>query len=438
MRVLVTGSRMPFALAIIRKLAEEGHEVLASDAWEVAPGSHSRYVSEHFVTASPRDETEKFVDGRRAHRHRERGRRDRPGVRGGLLPLDPVGAPGAGRDPCSSRRSPRSCRCTTRRASSDSPPGSGLPMAKTVIAHSRRGAAPAALERFPQYFARAAFSRGRGVAADQRGAARRQDPARGLPPDRDQPLARPGVRRGRHVLHLQHRPRRAGSPPTAPTRSRASGSTRPGSSSARSTGAPTLEIVAEIVGRTSYTGQVSFDFIDSPDGPYLVECNPRATDGALLMSSPQLARGLLEPDADCQTVPAGEEIQLDLAVFGGIFADGLREVPSTFHDLLHIRGSDRGWHDALPEPLLVPRAGSLGAPQAPEHAELFVAMAGDLSWDGDPIAGMSEADVRRCSSPHPADDERTPGRSRRRRRRCRAGRSRGPGTKLWWISSVTA
>ncbi len=138
---------------------------------------------------------------------------------------------------------------------------------------------------------------------------------------------------------------------------------------------------------------MSFDFIDSPDGPYLVECNPRATDGALLMSSPQIARGLLEPGADCQTVPAGEEIQLDLAVFGGMFADGLREAPSTFHDLLHISGSDRGWHDALPNLysfLALVRSERL---KHSEHAELFVAMAGDLSWDGDPIAGMSEADA---------------------------------------------
>jgi hypothetical protein len=52
---------MPFALAIIRKLAEEGHEVLAADAWSFAPGSHSRYVAKRFTTASPRDETEEFV-----------------------------------------------------------------------------------------------------------------------------------------------------------------------------------------------------------------------------------------------------------------------------------------------------------------------------------------------------------------------------------------
>lgn len=52
MKVLITSSRMPFALAMIRKLAEEGHEVYASDAYELAPGSHSRYLAGHFVTPS--------------------------------------------------------------------------------------------------------------------------------------------------------------------------------------------------------------------------------------------------------------------------------------------------------------------------------------------------------------------------------------------------
>jgi predicted ATP-grasp superfamily ATP-dependent carboligase len=52
---------MPFALALIRKLAEEGHEVYASDAYAFAPGSHSRFVTEHFVTAAPRDATEAFI-----------------------------------------------------------------------------------------------------------------------------------------------------------------------------------------------------------------------------------------------------------------------------------------------------------------------------------------------------------------------------------------
>ena len=51
MRILVTSSRLPFALDMIRKLAERGHDVYASDSYELAPGSHSRHLAGHFVTA---------------------------------------------------------------------------------------------------------------------------------------------------------------------------------------------------------------------------------------------------------------------------------------------------------------------------------------------------------------------------------------------------
>ncbi|MDR6010321.1 hypothetical protein, partial [Escherichia coli] len=66
--------------------------------------------------------------------------------------------------------------------------------------------------------------------------------------------------------------------------------------------------------------------------------------------------------------------------------------PSTIRDLFEIRGSDRGWHDALPNLysfLTLARSEYLRHSQ---RSELFVAMAGDISWDGDPIAGMSDAD----------------------------------------------
>jgi hypothetical protein len=61
MRILVTSSRMPFALGLIRRLAEAGHEVYSADTYESAPGNHSRFLKGHLVTASPRADTERFV-----------------------------------------------------------------------------------------------------------------------------------------------------------------------------------------------------------------------------------------------------------------------------------------------------------------------------------------------------------------------------------------
>jgi NAD(P)-dependent dehydrogenase (short-subunit alcohol dehydrogenase family) len=60
-RLLVTSSRMPFALALIRRLADAGHTVYASDTYAAAPGSHSRFLAGHFVTAAPRTDPEAFA-----------------------------------------------------------------------------------------------------------------------------------------------------------------------------------------------------------------------------------------------------------------------------------------------------------------------------------------------------------------------------------------
>lgn len=390
MRVLVTGSRMPFALAIVRKLAEEGHEVLASDAWELAPGSHSRYVSEHFVTASPRDATEQFV----ADVERIAGEHD----------VDVI-VPAFEEAFYLSTQRRRLAKVATpffsafakllplhdKESFERLATSMGLPMAKTVIAHSDDELREA-LERFPRHFARAAFSRGGVTLLTNAGPLAGKVPLEACHPTETNPwlvqefvegdtfCTYSTVHEGEVTAHCAYAIPRQWKHST-------------GIQFRSIDGAATLEIVREIVARDAYTGQVSFDFIDSPDGPYLVECNPRATDGALLMSAPQLARGLLDPAGECETVPAGEEIQLDLAVFGGIFEDGLHSVPATFRDLLHIRGSDRGWHDALPNLysfLALVRSERL---KHTEHAQLFVAMAGDLSWDGDPIAGMSGSDA---------------------------------------------
>jgi predicted ATP-grasp superfamily ATP-dependent carboligase len=388
-KVLVTSSRMPFALAIIRKLSEEGHEVCAADDYELAPGSHSRYVTERFVTASPRDATEDYVADveRIATEHGidvivpafEEAfylstQHDRLS-RAATLVFSPFATLAPLHDKASFERMAT---------------GMGLAMATTVIA-SNDEELRAALEHFPRYFARPAFSRGGVELLTNTGplagevAIDECHPTAANPwlvqefIDGDTFCTYSTVHAGRVTAHCAYAIPRQWKHST-------------GIQFTSIDGAATLEVVERITAQASYTGQISFDFIDSPDGPYLVECNPRATDGALLMSSPQIAAGLLEPSGECDTVPAGESIQLDLAVLGGILEGGLREAPHTLRDLIEIRGSDRGWHDALPNLysfLALARSERL---RHSEHQKLFVAMAGDISWDGDQIAGMSEAD----------------------------------------------
>jgi hypothetical protein len=50
----------------VRRLADCGHTVYASDTFVAAPGSHSRYLAGHAATASPRRATDAFIaDGER-------------------------------------------------------------------------------------------------------------------------------------------------------------------------------------------------------------------------------------------------------------------------------------------------------------------------------------------------------------------------------------
>jgi hypothetical protein len=211
MRVLVTSARMPFALALIRKLAEEGHEVYASDAYAFAPGSHSRFVTEHFVTAAPRDATEAFIAdvARIANEHEIElivpsfEEAFYLSTRHNLLAEDArlFFAPFATLAPLHDKASFERLAVHM-----------GLPMAATVLATSdaelREG-----LERFPRYFARAAFSRGGVTLLTNAGPLAGKVAGRGLSPDPGQPLAGPGIRRRGDLLHLQHGPRWPGHGP---------------------------------------------------------------------------------------------------------------------------------------------------------------------------------------------------------------------------------
>jgi predicted ATP-grasp superfamily ATP-dependent carboligase len=51
--VLVTSSRFPYSLALIRAFGEAGHEVVAADSVRHAPGAHSRYARAHVLVAAP-------------------------------------------------------------------------------------------------------------------------------------------------------------------------------------------------------------------------------------------------------------------------------------------------------------------------------------------------------------------------------------------------
>src|SRR5438874_9135281 len=61
MNILVTSSRMSGALDEIRKFGRVGHQVFAADTFYAAPGSHSRYVKQHFEVTPPEISPRRYI-----------------------------------------------------------------------------------------------------------------------------------------------------------------------------------------------------------------------------------------------------------------------------------------------------------------------------------------------------------------------------------------
>jgi predicted ATP-grasp superfamily ATP-dependent carboligase len=389
-RILVTSSRMPFALDAIRKLAERGHEVWASDSYEEAPGSHSRYVKGHLVTASPSAQTDRFIADVEA------GVREH-GIELVLPIFEEAFYLATQHERLSAITNLYTASFATLARVHDKDSFQrlaerlGLPTPETVVARSDAELREE-IARFPNYFARAAFSRGGVSLLTNTG------PLAGhLSVDECHPTpASPWL-----VQEFVDGPMHCTYSTLHDGRVSAHCAYRAPRQWEHSTGiqflsvdcAPSLRIVERLGAELSYTGQMSLDFVETPDGLELIECNPRATDGTLLMSAEELERGLLRSEGDAAVVEPGRESQLDLAVFGQIFSEGVREAPRTIQDLVRIRGAGQGWRDALPTMYSFLAFAQSAKMSIQERKQLFVAMSDGITWDGEPIPGISESDA---------------------------------------------
>jgi predicted ATP-grasp superfamily ATP-dependent carboligase len=379
-RLLITSSRMPFALDAIRKLGEAGHEVFASDSYPEAPGSHSRFAAGHFVTASPSEEPEAFAaDVERIAAENEIEL---------VLPMFEevfyLGAQHARLSKVTRLYAPpfaTLARVHDKGTFQELCERLEIRTPETLLAHSPEELSEA-IGRFPRYFARAAFSRG-GV-----GLLTNTGPLAGhlAVEDCHPTTANPwlvqefvdgpmhctysALHGGRVASHISYRAPRQWEHST-------------GIQFLSVDPADTLPVVERLGEELSWDGQMSLDFVDTGDGLAMIECNPRPTDGVLLMTAEELERGLLAPDDETLLIEAGRETQLDFAVLGQIFREPLKEMPASVRDLARIGGSDRGWRDAMP------KLYSFLA-----FAHHVVAMADGITWDGQQIPGLPAEDAK--------------------------------------------
>jgi len=390
MRLLITSSRMPFALDAIRKLGERGHEVFACDSYAASPGSHSRYLSGHFTTASATADPEQFAaDIERIAKENE--------IEVVLPMFEEVFYLAAQHERISAVTRLYAPPFRTLAQVHDKGTFQELcdrleiRTPHTTLAHDSDQLREAC-EKYPRYFARAAFSRG-GV-----GLLTNTGPLAGhLSQDDCRPTeANPWLVQefvdgpmhctysclygGRVASHMSYRAPRQWEHST-------------GIQFLSVDPADTLPTVEKLGSELSWDGQMSLDFIETDEGLVMIECNPRPTDGVLLMTAEEFERGLLAPPDETLMVPAGRQSQLDFAVLAQVFKEPLREAPKTFHDLAKIPGTDHGWHDALPKLYSFLALARFERLSMRDREQLFVAMSDGITWDGQDIPGLPADDA---------------------------------------------
>jgi glutathione synthase/RimK-type ligase-like ATP-grasp enzyme len=390
MRLLITSSRMPFALDAIRKLGDRGHEVFACDSYDASPGSHSRYLAGHFTTASATADPEQFAaDVERIVKENE--------IEVILPMFEEVFYLAAQHERFSEITRLYAPPFRTLAQVHDKGTFQELcdrleiRTPKTVLCHSPEELRKA-VEDFPHYFARAAFSRG-GV-----GLLTNTGPLAGhLSVDDCKPTevnpwlvqefvggpmhcTYSALHGGKVASHMSYRAPRQWEHST-------------GIQFLSVDPADTLPTVEKLGSELEWDGQMSLDFIETDEGLVMIECNPRPTDGVLLMTAEELERGLLTPTDETLLVPAGREEQLDFAVLAQVFQQPIREAPKTIHDLVSIPGTDRGWRDALPKLYSFLALARFEKLSLKERKQLFVAMSDGITWDGQPIPGLPPDDA---------------------------------------------
>lgn len=398
MRVLVTSSRNPFALDIVRKLATTGHEVVASDTFAGAIGSHSKYLLAHAVTASPTTDTDQFIAD--INRIVEQWSIDM------ILPTFEEAFYLAARRadlPSGVELYTGSfgqlARLHDKETFQAIAAAAHVPAPETVLA-TDHDQLVAAAEKFGHYFARAAFSRGGVALLTNTGPIAGQVKIEDVHPTPEQPwLVQPFMSGpmvctystlidGRVTAHCTYR---------APEQWRSS----TGIAFESIDSSVTLKYAQAIADQLpGYTGQLSFDFVDHEGELLAIECNPRTTNGVLLMTAEQFSTGISVPGSGPSVVPTGEQTEISAAVLAQAFDAPLRQLPGSLHELLTVKDVDAGWHDARAM-LWAPAALVHGLRLARgKHEKALAALGGDIVWDGQDIPGMTPAEQAELTRVH--------------------------------------
>lgn len=384
--VLVLCGRFPPATAIVRAFHDAGARVDVADSLEMAPALHSNRADKAHLVAAPAREPERF-----AH--------DVAAVvadRGIDLVLpsfedtffiaryaDVVPAP------IFAPPFPVLAGLHDKSRFVELCGRLGLRTPATIVAGDSAELADA-VQQFPDFVARPAFSRGGMVYLTNHGPRAGESRLEDCSPISDNPwLVQEYVegadacsysvaRDGQVLLHVAYEPRVTG----------------PGGWSIQFATVDdfgSLEVAQRVAGELGFTGHIGFDYRRADDGLVMIECNPRSSAGAFFPPGEWLVEAMVGQEPELRTAPPGLVRQYDAYLLDR----HLHRAPPAqlVRELLHGRDALFDAHDVLPNLyfLLARRHWSTVARE--EHVSVSQAFVADIAWDGTPMPEPSGADA---------------------------------------------
>jgi hypothetical protein len=147
-----------------------------------------------------------------------------------------------------------------------------------------------------------------------------------------------------------------------------------------------VETARTVIKAMRYTGQIAFDLKRTAHGLYLVECNPRCTNGILLMDAKALGDAITKtPPPAPHIVPPGRRAQFEFAMIQAM-VDGVISIPRGLHELLTVREVYLDPHDIIPALYMFLTFHRFKQLAAREHVSVLDRLQDDIVWNGEPIA----------------------------------------------------
>jgi len=147
------------------------------------------------------------------------------------------------------------------------------------------------------------------------------------------------------------------------------------------------DFVEQFVRKHSFTGQIGFDFIVDPErGPFVIECNPRATSGVHLLPASLDWGGLLDglADADPWRMEGAAMVGMAMSIYGA--GDLLRRPRTWLRDFVAARDVIWSRGDRIPALGQAVTAAETLLRAAAAGLSPLAATTADIKWDGEPGA----------------------------------------------------